>query len=191
MDFSGKAQSLADKMNELTSRFDLSEEMVIEGEGVLEIAQMIEQKTDSLELMTLPDAKPIRIETSEIINLKTLVDDFKYIRETLKETTDNGRRVLNSVTLDLLDSDDEKRAALILSFAELNKAVGDNMRLYVQSYKDISTTLININKIASANYDNSVDGSNKTQNIQNNTVIVTENISTADLLQQLRSKKEK
>jgi len=36
---------------------------------------------------------------------------------------------------------------MITSFAELNKAVAENMKLYVSSYKDISNILLNINKL--------------------------------------------
>ena len=79
-----------------------------------------------------------------------MVQDFKYVRESLKETTDNGRRVLQSVTLDLLSEDDESRASLITSFAELNRAVADNMKLYMQSYKDISTVILNLDKVKRA-----------------------------------------
>ena len=174
-----KAQSLADKMNSLTEKFNLSEEMVTEG---ADLEAYVQEKTKDI---TLSSGESDRTNTTEIlsmteyVNLEMMVQDFKYVRETLRETTDNGRRVLQSVTLDLLEEDEESRASLITSFAELNKAVADNMRLYMQSYRDISTVLLNLDKII------------KTQkpttpgNVTNNTVIMAEPISTSDLIKQL------
>lgn len=172
MDFKDKAESLADKMNKLSEKFELAEEMTLTGSDIIEF---VEEKTESIELFS-DDISP-----TEIINLQNMVDDFKYVRDTLKETTDNGRRVLNSVTLDLLDSEDDKRATLILSFAELNKAVGDNMKLYMQSYKDISTVLLNIDKIKKSVEKDSPKTINNTVNV--NTI---EPISTVDLIKKLR-----
>lgn len=175
MNYKDKADSLAVKMNKLSEKFDLAEEMAIEGDDIIEY---VEEKTQDIELYR--DNLP----ASEIVNLENMVDDFKYIRETLKETTENGRRVLNAVTLDLLESDDDKRAALILSFAELNKAVGDNMKLYMQSYKDISTTLLNIDKIKK----NAREEGPKTIN-NNLNVTTSEVVSTTDLIMKLRGDK--
>lgn len=170
MDFKDKASTLADKMNKLSEKFEVAEEMVLTGDDVLDF---VEEKTQDVSLYR------DNIPAANIVNLETMVEDFRYIRETLKETTENGRRVLNSVTLDLLDSDDDKRAALIMSFAELNKAVGDNMKLYMQSYKDISATLLNIDKIKK---NNQYEDSNKD---------VTESsshkkISTVELIKKIR-----
>jgi hypothetical protein len=172
MDFKDKAESLAEKMNKLSEKFELADEMTLTGSDIIEF---VEEKTESIELFS-DDISP-----TEIINLQNMVDDFKYVRDTLKETTDNGRRVLNSVTLDLLDSEDDKRATLILSFAELNKAVGDNMKLYMQSYKDISTVLLNIDKIKKSVEKDSPKTINNTVNV--NTI---EPISTVDLIKKLR-----
>ena len=151
MDFTDKANSLAKKMNELTEKFNLSEEMVLEGEDIIED---VKKKTDIIDLKTSTIKTDLTIEPEfnsslvlELVNLQAMVEDFQYIRETLKETTDNGRRVLEKVTIDLLDSEDEQRASLIMSFAELNSAVGKNMSLYMDSYKQISNVLVNLDKI--------------------------------------------
>jgi len=142
MDVKQKAESLSDKMNRLTERFtenlDTVDEMLITSDDIIE---HVEEKTQDIKLYSND------ISSTEIINLQTMVDDFKFVRETLEENTKNGRRVLNAVTLDRLDSDDDKRASLIMSFAELNKAVADNLKLYIQSYKDISNVLLNLEKI--------------------------------------------
>jgi hypothetical protein len=146
MDFKDKSESLAAKMNRLTEKFtaniETAEEMVLTGDDVYE---MVETKTQDIQLY-----EEGVLVSAEIINLQTMVDDFKYVRETLKENTDNGRRVLNSITLDLLDSDDDKRAGLIMSFAELNTAIANNMKLYMLAYKEISNVLLNLDKIKKA-----------------------------------------
>ena len=177
-----KAQSLADKMNELTSKFDLSEEMIQTGS---ELEEYVEEKTKDVGFSTTGDIVTGEYENmsaADFINLELMVRDFKYVRESLKETTNNGRRVLQSITLDLLDEDEENRASLITSFAELNKAIAENMKLYMQSYKDISTVLLNLDKISKSKTPQS-------GTVTNNTVVVAEPISTADLIKQLSSLK--
>ena len=191
MDFTDKANALANKLNELTEKFNLSNEMVLSGDDIIED---VKKKTDLIELNSgvpkLNETIEVEIEQEfntslvlELVNLKAMVEDFEYIRETLKETTDNGRRVLNKVTIDLLDSDEDQRASLILSFAELNSAVGKNMSLYIDSYKQISNVLVNLDKI--------IKNVNKTKpaNVVNNTQVnisSTEQISTAELLNKMR-----
>lgn len=190
MDFTDKANSLAAKMNSLTERFNLSEEMVISGDDIIED---VKKKTDIIDLSS---GKVKLIDTEiepefnsalvlELVNLQAMVDDFEYIRETLKETTDNGRRVLNKVTLDLLDSEDDQRADLITSFAELNSAVGKNMSLYMDSYKQISNVLVNLDKIIKNTNSRVPAGASVINNTQVN-ITSTEQISTADLLNKIR-----
>lgn len=166
-----KAESLADKMNALTEKFNLSEEMVING---TELEVYIEEKTQDIIL-----SEDDELTITDVVNLETMVQDFKYVRESLKETTDNGRRVLQSVTLDLLSEDDESRASLITSFAELNRAVADNMKLYMQSYKDISTVILNLDKVKRAAI------MSQPSSVTNNNLIVTEQKNTADLIKEL------
>lgn len=166
-----KAESLADKMNALTEKFNLSEEMITTG---TELESYVEEKTQTIIL-----AEDDELSIADVVNLETMVQDFKYVRESLKETTNNGRRVLQSVTLDLLSEDDDSRASLITSFAELNRAVADNMKLYMQSYKDISTVILNLDKIKKAAQPNTV----------NNNLIVSSQKNTADLIKELSNLK--
>ena len=190
MDFTDKANSLAKKMNELTQKFDLSQEMVLSGDDIIED---VKKKTDMVDLysgrvkLIDTEIEPEFCSTLvlEIVNLEAMVEDFQYIRETLKETTDNGRRVLNKVTLDLLDSDDEQRAPLITSFAELNSAVGKNMSLYMDSYKQISNVLVNLDKIIKNTNSRFGTGASIVNNTQVN-ITSTEAVSTAELLNRMR-----
>lgn len=179
MDFKDKSQSLADKMNRLTAKFadniGTAEEMVLTGDDIVEY---VEEKTQDVQLY-----EESTLIATEIINLSNMVDDFKYVRETLKENTDNGRRVLNSITLDLLDSDDDKRAGLVMSFAELNTAIANNMKLYMLAYKEISNVLLNLDKIKKAE---KADGSQTINNTLN--INATETISTVDLIKRLTNK---
>lgn len=178
LDFTDKSNSLAEKMNKLTKKFELADELILDSDDIVDFVQ---EKTLDIELFTSANNIDPELTSADLINLNNMVEDFKYIRDTLRETTDNGRRVLNVVTLDLLESEDDKRAQLIISFAELNRAVGDNMKLYMQSYKDISTVLLNLDKIKKAEKDD------KTKvNVTNNLNITnTETISTADLIKKL------
>ena len=193
MDFTDKANALANKLNELTEKFNLSNEMVLSGDDIIED---VKKKTDLIELNSgvpkLNETIDVEIEQEfntslvlELVNLKAMVEDFEYIRETLKETTDNGRRVLNKVTIDLLDSDEDQRASLILSFAELNSAVGKNMSLYMDSYKQISTVLVNLDKIIKNTNVRTPSGASVVNNTQVN-ITSTEAVSTADLLNKMR-----
>jgi hypothetical protein len=173
-----KSESLAKKMNQLTEKLvdnlDIADEMVLTGDDIVEF---VDEKTQDIELFETDELIP------EVISLNNMVEDFKYVRETLKENTDNGRRVLNSVTYDLLDSDDDKRASLIMSFAELNKAVADNMKLYISSYKEISNVLLNLDKIKKSKID-------QPKTVNNTLNITTEAVSTVDLIKKLSEGKD-
>lgn len=178
MSLKNKADSLADKMNKLTEKLsdnlDISEELQLTGD---DIVQYVEEHTEQIDLYS--DDRCI----SEILNLNNMVEDFKYVRDTLKENTDNARRVLNSVTLDLLNSNEDKRAGLIMSFAELNRAVADNMKLYILSYKEISKIILNLDKI---NKEIKPDQINNTTDSIKNVTPDGEIISTVDLIKKLR-----
>lgn len=178
-DLKDKSESLASKMNRLTKTFtdnlEVADEMIITGSDVIEY---VEEKTQIVKLYT--DTSELN---SEVLNLNNMVDDFKYVRETLKENTDNARRVLSSITLSLLEEDDDKRAGLVMSFAELNRSITDNMKLYIQSYKDISNVLLNLEKIKSGEVPPGPQS--VTNNLTINTPIA---VSTMDLIKQLGNK---
>jgi hypothetical protein len=179
-------------MNQLSERFNLSEEMVLSGEDIIED---VKNKTKIIDLSsgTVPTIDATieqEFNTNlvlELVNLQAMVEDFQYIRETLKETTDNGRRVLDKVTLDLLDTEEDGRAAMITSFAELNSAVGKNMSLYMESYKNISNVLVNLDRIIK-NTNANKPASSVVNNTQVN--ITTESVNTAELLNRMRIAKD-
>lgn len=176
MSLKDKAESLSNKMNKITEKFsqnlDTAEELEVTGDDIIEYVQ---EKTQNIELYS-SDISP-----TELINLQNMVDDFTFVRNTLKENTENGRRVLTSITLDLLDTDDDKRAALIMSFAELNKAIADNMKIYIQSYKDISNVLLNLDKIKKAEKLDGPKTVNNTVNVHTNEIV-----NTTELIKKLK-----
>lgn len=168
-----KANSLADRMNRLTEKLNLSEELLVQGSDIVDF---VEEKTKTIELYQNPSY-------ADIMNIQIMTEDFKYVRETLREVTDNARRVQNAITLELIDTDSEKRAALVVSFAELSKAITDAQKLYVDSYRQMSNTLLNLDKIKK------VEPNPGPSNVTNNLHIHgTETVSTIDLIAALQSR---
>lgn len=174
-----RANTLADKMNKITARFkenlDSAEEMDLTGNDIIEYA---EEKTADLP-KNLDDASYL-----ELINLNTLLQDFDYIRRTLRENADQGRGIIKTLGIDISASDPDSLAALITSYAELNKSITDTLKLFVQAYKDISTIITNLEKVKS--------GFNKTTNNLNITNI-SDNpngldivSTTADIIKQIK-----
>lgn len=174
-----RANKLADRMNKITARFkenlDVADEMDVSGNDIIEYA---EDKTKDLP-KNLDDASYL-----ELINLNTLLQDFDYIRRTLRENTEQGRAIIKTLGVDISASDPDSLAELITSYAELNKSITDTLKLFVQAYKDISTIITNLEKVKS--------GFNKTTNNLNITNI-SDNpngldivSTTADIIKQIK-----
>ena len=173
-----RAESLARKMNNITNKFkenlDIAEDMDVTGNDIIEF---VENKTKELP-QSLDDTSYL-----ELINLNTLLQDFDYIRKTLRENADQGRNIIKSLSIDITASDPEELAELINSYAELNKSITDTLKLFIQAYKDISTIITNLEKVKS--------GFNKTTNNLNITNISenpAENLiaTTADIIKQIK-----
>ena len=173
-----RAESLAGKMNNITNKFkenlDIAEDMDVTGNDIIEF---VENKTKELP-QSLDDTSYL-----ELINLNTLLQDFDYIRKTLRENAEQGRNIIKSLSIDITASDPEELAGLITSYAELNKSITDTLKLFIQAYKDISTIITNLEKVKS--------GFNKTTNNLNITNISenpAENLiaTTADIIKQIK-----
>lgn len=192
MDFKQKADSVAEKMNKITEKFkanlDTADEMVLTGN---DIEEYVEENTKDVELYTEPDEPTL----AQLVNLQNLLADFKYLRETLKENTDNGRKIINDLSVDILKNglsfyDPEggvNPAELVSAFAELNKALTENMKLYINSYKEMSNIIMNLEKIKNgelgkANVSNSINISNVNTNEDTQSSVV----NVAELIKQLR-----
>ena len=173
-----RAESLARKMNNITNKFkenlDIAEDMDVTGNDIIEF---VENKTKELP-QSLDDTSYL-----ELINLNTLLQDFDYIRKTLRENAEQGRNIIKSLSIDITASDPEELAELINSYAELNKSITDTLKLFIQAYKDISTIITNLEKVKS--------GFNKTTNNLNITNISenpAENLiaTSADIIKQIK-----
>jgi hypothetical protein len=105
-----------------------------------------------------------------------MADDFSFSRTTLKEAISNGKLVLEKATQDLLQGDESTKASNTMAFAELTTAVLNGVKVHAQLYKDFSTVLLNIKKI------NEVEA----PQVINNTLNVVENISTVDVIEELK-----
>lgn len=174
-----RANKLADKMNKITARFkenlDVADEMDVSGNDIIEYA---EDKTKDLP-KNLDDASYL-----ELINLNTLLQDFDYIRRTLRENTEQGRAIIKTLGVDISASDPDSLAELITSYAELNKSITDTLKLFVQAYKDISTIITNLEKVKSGfnKTTNNLNITNISDN-QNGLDIVS---TTADIIKQIK-----
>lgn len=173
-----RVDDLVDRINSLNSVFDQAEKVCAS-----EIVEFIDEKTQDVKLYS-EDISP-----TSVIQLELMTDDFKFTRETLKETVENGRKILNVVTLQLLDVDDDKQAALIESFASLVTSVNQSVKLLSSSYKDIASVLESIEKIRKSKQ-SSPRENNPEAGTGNTFINITTQESTADIISRLREKKE-
>ena len=173
-----RAESLARKMNNITNKFkenlDIAEDMDVTGNDIIEF---VENKTKELP-HSLDDTSYL-----ELINLNTLLQDFDYIRKTLRENAEQGRNIIKSLSIDITASDPEELAELINSYAELNKSITDTLKLFIQAYKDISTIITNLEKVKS-----SFNKTTNNLNITNISENPAENLiaTTADIIKQIK-----
>lgn len=174
-----KADALVDRINSLNKVFEQADNVCSS-----EVIEFIEEKTQEVKLYSSiePD-----ISTTEVLKLNFLVDDFTFTRDTLKETVENGRKIIQTVTLELLDSDDDKRSALISAFAELVSSVNQSVKLLSQSYKDIASVLESVEKIRKSKL-SSPDKSDKPES-GNTYINISTQESTTDIIARLAQKK--
>lgn len=126
---------------------------------------------------------PVTEIAADVVDVQAMIEDFCYMRSMLRETTQNSRRVLESVTEELVLSEGESRALLVSAYSELNKAQIESVKLFMQSYKEISTILVNLTKINQSNTPHTVHTTN-VLNIEDQS-----HISSADIINRLRGPK--
>ena len=163
-----KALSAADKIKAISDKFDVADSLVSD-----DIVEVLDKEV-SIITNDKQDYNPV-----DVMSLQTMSDDFKFARETLKESIIYGRKVLEAATQDLLLADGEKKSGNTMAYAELTTAVLNGVKTYSALYKDFSSVLLNIKKI------NTQDKSDSPDTV-NNTVNVIENISTVDLIARLK-----
>lgn len=191
-DIKTKADQLAEKMNNITNSFsknaDCADEMTVEGDELLNLVNDVIDVSNKDVMAVVDGNKNSGLVTrTEALNLKTLIDDFSYVRGMLKTNADAGRRIMANLTLSILNVDDDDehvelsdKALLISAFADINKSVAVNMDLYLKTYKEISTILLQLDKIKDTQ--DSITGE-KTDKPE-------KEINTCDLIKQLNTIEE-
>lgn len=187
-----KFEKLNNKMNkiteELTKNIGLSEEMLTtteELEGYLKPLQtsqelIVTQKVELSDPQESTQLAPVTEIAASVVDVQAMIDDFTYMRQMLRETTQNSKRVLESVTEELVLGDGESRAGLVMAYGELNKAQIESIKLFMQSYREVSTILVNLSKVSNAGTPHTVHTTN-VLNIEDKTAI-----SSADIVKRLR-----
>lgn len=163
-----KSDILAEKFNTITAKIT---ESIGNADALMVNADEI---TGEIE-QTINDLPSEVSDVSEIINLQGLLDDFRYVRQTLRENTEMGKTMLRTMGAEL---ECEPNPKMLESYALLQGTLTDNLKLFVQSYKDISNVMINISKMTNK--------TPTTQNITNiNIEAETKPVNTAELIKQL------
>lgn len=190
-----KFEHLTSKMNkitqELTKNVEISEDILTTTEELESYlvapnpspieGQLItsgEEPTEATKALA-----PVTEIAADVVDVQAMIEDFCYMRAMLRETTQNSRRVLESVTEELVLSEGESRALLVSAYSELNKAQIESVKLFMQSYKEISTILVNLTKINQSNTPHTVH----TTNVLN--IGDQSHISSADIINRLRGPK--
>lgn len=192
-----KFEHLNNKMNkitqELTKNVEISEDILTTTEELESYlvapksapieGQLITGDSDNAEEPVSKALAPVTEIAADVVDVQAMIEDFCYMRAMLRETTQNSRRVLESVTEELVLSEGESRALLVSAYSELNKAQIESVKLFMQSYKEISTILVNLTKINQSNTPHTVHTTN-VLNIEDQS-----HISSADIINRLRGSK--
>lgn len=201
-----KFEAVNNKMNRITAELlkntELSEDMLTSTEELAEVLTTVNTKktpqenatdyfgSNSVQTLTKPkpaepsdnELIPVIEMAAEIVDVEAMISDFSYMRSMLRETTENSRRVLESVTEELVLAERESRAGLVMAFSELNKSQMEGIKLFMQSYKEVSTILVNFSKLQKENKPNNV----YTTNVLN---LESSNVSSADIINRLNESK--
>lgn len=192
-----KFEHLNNKMNkitqELTKNVEISEDILTTTEELESYlvtpnpspieGQLITGDSAATEEPVSKALAPVTEIAADVVDVQAMIEDFCYMRAMLRETTQNSRRVLESVTEELVLSEGESRALLVSAYSELNKAQIESVKLFMQSYKEISTILVNLTKINQSNTPHTVHTTN-VLNIEDQS-----HISSADIINRLRGPK--
>lgn len=192
-----KFEHLNNKMNkitqELTKNVEISEDILTTTEELESYlvtpksapieGQLITGDSDNADEPVSKALAPVTEIAADVVDVQAMIEDFCYMRAMLRETTQNSRRVLESVTEELVLSEGESRALLVSAYSELNKAQIESVKLFMQSYKEISTILVNLTKINKSNTPHTVHTTN-VLNIEDQS-----HISSADIINRLRGPK--
>lgn len=91
----------------------------------------------------------IEVNISEIIKLQQLVDDYNKLRQVvlynLKKLNSMSEQVENELQLEGFD------AELVSAWNSIIKSSNDSLKILTESYKNISSVLLNVHKVNSLN----------------------------------------
>ena len=140
-----RAEALTKKMNKITEKLkenlDIADDLDIQANDIIDyVDSSVSELPNNVE--NLPQENYL-----DLINLNILLEDFAYIRNTLKTNSDNGQKIVNVITTDIMASDPEELAEKIAAYSELNRSLTDSMKLFIQAYKDISNIILNLEKV--------------------------------------------
>lgn len=138
------ADRLVQRMNSITEAFkdkvDDADALLVQSEDIID---------ESSALVTAEIKKPSsNVNLAEVLNLQNMIDDVKYIRETLTECSSTGKKLLKSMAQEI---EIEPDARLLEGYSSLCNVINENMKLYLQCYKDMSSIVLNLSKAQSVN----------------------------------------
>ena len=126
-----QANILANKLDRLNQFFDITQSTVDE----------ITKEVD-----TIDDFEVIDEDENSIITLSLLKSDFGFIRKTLIDNIENGKKVIDKLSLEI-EVEQQSAGSVISAYAELVGTINSSLKLLSSSYKDIIDMNIKINKI--------------------------------------------
>lgn len=186
-----RLERVNDKMNkitqEITKNIKVSEDILTttqELEDYLKekqvlVPELVDHNEQSQDAKN-PVLAPVQEIAANVVDINAMREDFFYMRQMLRNTTESSKRVLESITEELTLSDSENRAGLVLAYSELNKAQIESVKLFMQSYREVSTILVNLAKVSNSGVPNTVHTTN-VLNIEDKS-----HVSSADIINRLR-----
>src|SRR5574344_1886827 len=119
------ADRLVQRMNSITEAFkdkvDDADALLVQSEDIID---------ESSALVTAEIKKPSpNVNLAEVLNLQNMIDDVKYIRETLTECSSTGKKLLKSMAQEI---EIEPDARLLEGYSSLCNVINENMKLYLQ-----------------------------------------------------------
>jgi hypothetical protein len=169
-----RAETLANKLDSLNQYFDITESTISEISKHIcvddsEETELIEESEDD--------------DTIQIIDLKTLKEDFRTIRSTLLETIKNGKIVIGSLTTSITELDTDN-PDMIDAYASLVGTVNNSLKLLTGTYKDIITMQEILNKSKRAQTQKESKSNVSVGSVTVNSI----NASVSDIIKAMQSK---
>ena len=165
------ADSLKDKLNKISAaladKIDTAQDITVKGDDVVKYMENggIAEHPDNY---------------LDAFNVQSLLQDFAFIRETLRDNANCGKALLSSLTTDISIMEPDELAQLVNSFAELNRSITDNLKLYIHAYKELSNMVINLQRGNSSHKSDGQEQSAVTNNIIMSTSDILNRIKTQD-----------